>query len=151
MRIVIQNVLSSQVTINDEIVSTIGRGFLLFVGFTHGDTEDTARWMADKALSLRVFADERGLTNKCIQDIKGEIMSVSQFTLYANVKGGRRPSFTDAMPPLEATKLYDYFNTYLASKFGKIEKGVFGADMKVSLTNDGPFTMLLDSKELYER
>ncbi len=149
MRIVLQNVLSANVTINDKIVGQIGHGFLLLVGFTHGDDEALCRQMAEKVVGLRLFVDERGLTNKSIDDINGEILSVSQFTLYGDVRKGRRPSFTDALPPLEAAHLYDYFNECLETLRGSIQKGVFGGDMNVSLVNEGPFTLVLDSKELY--
>lgn len=151
MRIVVQNVLEAQVASASKTVAKIGRGFLLLAGFTQGDNEETARKMADKVLALRVFADEKGLTNKSLGDIGGQILSVSQFTLYADVRGGRRPSFTKALAPAEASRLYDYFNQYLEERFGPIGKGIFGADMQVTLTNDGPFTMILDSEELYGR
>ncbi len=149
MRIVVQNVVSAEVRIHDKTVGHIGRGFLLFVGFTQGDDEALCRLMAEKVVGLRLFNDERGLTNLSIDDIHGEILSVSQFTLYGDVVKGRRPSFTHALAPLEATHLYDYFNECLETLRGPIQKGVFGGDMKVSLINDGPFTLMLDSKELY--
>ncbi len=149
VRIVLQNVLSANVVINQKIVGQIGHGFLLLVGFTHGDDEALCRTMAEKVVGLRLFMDERGLTNKSIDDINGEILSVSQFTLYGDVRKGRRPSFTDALPPLEASHLYDYFNECLETLRGSIQKGVFGGDMTVSLVNEGPFTLVLDSKELY--
>jgi D-aminoacyl-tRNA deacylase len=149
MRILLQNVLKADVRIHDQIVGHIGHGFLLLVGFTHGDHEELCRTMAEKVLGLRLFADERGLTNKSINDIHGEILSVSQFTLYGDVRKGRRPSFTEALAPLEAAHLYDYFNQCLEALIGPIQKGVFGGDMEVSLVNEGPFTMMLDSKELY--
>lgn len=106
--------------------------------------------MIDKILSLRVFADERGLTNLSIYDVKGQIMSVSQFTLYADTSGGRRPSFVNAMKPDQARELYAYFNQQLENKFGPIATGIFGAGMKVSSVNDGPFTVVLDSEELFK-
>ncbi|MCF0117419.1 MAG: D-tyrosyl-tRNA(Tyr) deacylase [Bacilli bacterium] len=148
MKIVIQNVLSSTLKINDEIYSQIGRGYLLLVGFTKGDNEDVVRLMADKLLGLRIFQDEQGLTNLSIKDINGEIMSVSQFTLYADTRKGRRPSFVNALHPSESKPLYEYFNRYLEQQFGIIKTGVFGADMKINLVNDGPFTIILDSEEL---
>ena len=106
--------------------------------------------MIDKILGLRVFCDDRGLTNLSLYDVKGQIMSVSQFTLYADTSGGRRPSFVNAMKPDQARELYAYFNQQLESKFGPIATGIFGADMKVSSVNDGPFTVLLDSEELFK-
>lgn len=149
MRIVMQNVLSAEVKVKDVTVGAIGRGFLLFVGFTQGDDEALCRSMAEKVVSLRLFADERGLTNFSIDDIHGEILSVSQFTLYGDVVKGRRPSFTHALAPLEAAHLYAVFNDCLETLRGPIQKGVFGGDMLVSLVNEGPFTLVLDSKELY--
>lgn len=150
MRIVLTTVLNASVTIDGQLYSKIDRGFCLLVGFTHSDTEAIVDKMIDKILALRVFADERGLTNLSIHDVKGQIMSVSQFTLYADLTGGRRPSFVNAMKPDQAKELYAYFNKQLEAKFGPIATGVFGADMKVSSVNDGPFTVLLDSEELFK-
>ena len=148
MRIVLTTVLSASVTIDNEVVGKINRGFCVLVGFTHDDTKETVDKMLDKMLGLRVFPDENGLTNLSIYDIKGEILSVSQFTLYADLAKGRRPSFVNAMKPDEAKALYAYFNEQVKAKYGAVETGVFGADMKVSSVNDGPFTIILDSKEL---
>ena len=147
MRIVLTTVLSASVTIDNQVVGQINKGFCILVGFTHGDNKETVDKMLDKMLSLRVFCDEKGLTNLSIYDVKGEILSVSQFTLYADVTGGRRPSFTNAMKPDEAKALYQYFNEQIKEKYGSVQTGVFGADMKVSSVNDGPFTIILDSKE----
>ena len=148
MRIVLTTVTSASVRIDEKVVGQIGRGFCLLVGFTHTDTKETVDKMIDKMLSLRVFMDEKGLTNLSIYDVKGEILSVSQFTLYADLTGGRRPSFVNAMKPDQAKALYEYFNEQVEAKYGAVETGVFGADMKVSSVNDGPFTIILDSKEL---
>ena len=148
MRIVLTTVLNASVTIDEKVVGQIGRGFCVLVGFTHDDNKQIVDKMIDKMLGLRVFMDDKGLTNLSIYDVKGEILSVSQFTLYADTSGGRRPSFINAMKPNEAKELYEYFNTELEAKFGPIAKGVFGADMKVSSVNDGPFTIILDSKEI---
>ena len=148
MRVVLTTVLNASVTIDNKVYSQIDRGFCLLVGFTHSDDQKLVDKMIDKILSLRVFADERGLTNLSIYDVKGQIMSVSQFTLYADTSGGRRPSFVNAMKPDQARELYAYFNQQLENKFGPIATGVFGADMKVSSVNDGPFTIILDSKEI---
>ena len=148
MRIVLTTVTSASVTIGEKVVGQIGRGFCLLVGFTHTDTKETVDKMIDKMLSLRVFMDEKGLTNLSIYDVKGEILSVSQFTLYADLTGGRRPSFINAMRPDEAKALYEYFSEQVKAKYGAVETGIFGADMKVSSVNDGPFTIILDSKEL---
>lgn len=150
MRVVLTTVLNASVTIDNNVYSQIDRGFCLLVGFTHTDNQKLVDKMIDKILSLRVFADERGLTNLSIYDVKGQIMSVSQFTLYADTSGGRRPSFVNAMKPDQARELYAYFNQQLENKFGPIATGVFGADMKVSSVNDGPFTVVLDSEELFK-
>ena len=148
MRIVLTTVLNASVTIDNQVVGKIDRGFCVLVGFTHDDTKEIVDKMIDKMLGLRVFCDEKGLTNLSIYDVKGQILSVSQFTLYADVTGGRRPSFVNAMKPDQAKELYAYFNKQLEIKFGPIATGVFGADMKVSSVNDGPFTVILDSKEI---
>ena len=148
MRIVLTTVLSASVTIDNEVVGKINRGFCVLVGFTHEDSKETVDKMLDKMLGLRVFPDENGLTNLSIYDIKGEILSVSQFTLYADLAKGRRPSFINAMKPDEAKALYEYFNEQVKVKFGKVQTGAFGADMKVNSVNDGPFTVIMDSKEI---
>ena len=148
MRIVLTTVLNASVTIDNKIVGKINRGFCLLVGFTHEDNKEVVDKMIDKMLGLRVFPDENGLTNLSIYDVKGEILSVSQFTLYADLAKGRRPSFINAMKPDEAKALYAYFNEQIKAKYGAVETGVFGADMKVSSVNDGPFTVILDSKEI---
>ena len=148
MKVVIQNVTSASVSINNKIVGEISRGFCLLVGFTHDDNEEVVRKVADKLLGLRIFNDENGKTNLSLDDVKGEILSISQFTLYANTNEGRRPSFVNALKPDEASRLYDYFNNYIKEKGYHVETGVFGADMLVNINNDGPFTIVLDSKEL---
>ena len=150
MRIVLTTVLNASVTIDGQIVGQIDRGFCLLVGFTHNDTKEIVDKMIDKMLSLRVFTDENGLTNLSLYDVKGQILSVSQFTLYADLAKGRRPSFINAMKPDGAKAMYEYFNMELETKFGPIAKGVFGADMKVSSVNDGPFTVIMDSEELFK-
>ncbi|MCF0108422.1 MAG: D-tyrosyl-tRNA(Tyr) deacylase [Bacilli bacterium] len=150
MRVVLTTVKEARVDINKRTVGQIGRGYLLLTGFTDGDNKETVDKMVDKILSLRVFPDEHGQINISLQDINGSILSVSQFTLYANVKGGRRPSFVDALRPGEAEPLWDYFNEQLETKYGKLSTGVFGADMEVYSLNDGPFTLLIDSKELFK-
>jgi len=148
MRVVIQNVIEASCRINNKIVGEISRGFCILVGFTHDDNKDIVDKMVNKIVSLRVFDDENGKTNLSLKDINGKILSISQFTLYASVKDGRRPSFVNAMKPEEATKLYDYFNEALKNTGFEVETGVFGADMKISLVNNGPFTTIIDSKEL---
>lgn len=148
MRIVLTTVTSASVVIDNKVVGSINRGFCVLVGFTHDDTKEIVDKMIDKMLGLRVFMDENGLTNLSIYDVGGEILSVSQFTLYADLAKGRRPSFINAMKPDDAKALYEYFNEQIKIKFGKVETGVFGADMKVNSVNDGPFTVIMDSKEI---
>lgn len=149
MRIIVQNVTRASCEVNQKIVGSISRGFCLFVGFTNGDNQEVVTKMANKLLSLRLFDDENGKTNLSLEDVNGEILSISQFTLYASVKDGRRPSFVDALNPKEASELYDYFNQCLKDAGYKVETGIFGAMMKIDLVNDGPFTTILDSKELF--
>jgi D-aminoacyl-tRNA deacylase len=148
MRVLVQLVLEAHVDIAGKTVGQTGRGFLLFVGFTQGDTIDTLTKMADKVTKLRVFPDENGKTNKSLTDIGGSILSISQFTLYADAKEGNRPSFVKAMPGKDSEPLYALFNNMLKERGFHVETGVFGADMKVHLINDGPFTLWLDSEEL---
>ena len=148
MKVVLQRCLNGSVTINNEIYGKCDKGYVILVGFTHEDNKEIVDKMIQKIIYLRVFEDENEKMNKSILDINAEVLSISQFTLYANSKEGRRPSFTDAMNKDDATKLYDYFNQEL-SKYLKVETGVFGADMKVSILNDGPVTIVLDSKELF--
>lgn len=148
MRIVLTTVLNASVTIDNQVVGKIDRGFCVLVGFTHSDTKEIVDKMLDKMLSLRVFMDENGLTNLSIYDVKGEILSVSQFTLYADLAKGRRPSFVNAMKPDQAKELYAYFNAQIKEKYGAVQTGEFGADMKVSSVNDGPFTVIMDSEDI---
>ena len=148
MRVVIQNVNCASCTIDHKIVGEISRGFCLFVGFTHDDTKERVEKMVNKLVSLRLFDDENGKTNLSLEDIGGSILSISQFTLYASVKDGRRPSFVNAMKPDEASNLYDYFNDCLRNAGYNVETGVFGAEMIIDIKNHGPFTTLLDSQEL---
>lgn len=150
MKIVVQTVIKARVMIDQKCHSHIGYGYLLLVGFTQGDDEALVDKMVDKVLNIRILPDEQGKTNRSIHDVKGEILSVSQFTLYGDVVHGRRPSFTKALAPNESEKLYQHFNQQLENKYGIISTGIFGADMKVELINDGPFTLILDSKELYD-
>jgi D-aminoacyl-tRNA deacylase len=148
MRVLVQLVKEARVDIAGKTVGQIGRGFLLFVGFTAGDAVDTLAKMADKVTKLRVFPDENGKTNKSLSDVGGAILSVSQFTLYADAKEGNRPSFVKAMPGKDSEPLYALFNNLLKERGFAVETGRFGADMQVFLTNDGPFTLWLDSEEL---
>ena len=151
MRVVVQTVYNAKVEINKKVVGEINHGYLLLVGFTTSDNKLIVDKMVDKILSLRVFPDENRQINLSIYDINGDILSVSQFTLYADASKGRRPSFICAMRPAQAEELYDYFNSQLEAKFAKeISRGIFGADMMVTSTNDGPFTLLLDSEEIFK-
>lgn len=147
MRVILQRCLNGSVEIDGKINGSCSIGYVALVGFTHNDTEEIIDKMIQKIIYLRVFEDENGKMNKSILDENGSILSISQFTLYANAKEGRRPSFTNAMTQSEATKLYDYFNIEL-SKYLKVESGIFGSDMKVSILNNGPVTIILDSEEL---
>ena len=147
MRVVVQRSKNSKVTIDGKVHGQIDKGYVLLVGFTDGDNEKIIDKMIDKIINLRIFEDENEKMNLSIQDIGGSILSISQFTLYANCKEGRRPSFTDALNPTDASKLYDVFNEKL-SKLIHTETGIFGADMKVEIYNDGPVTIILDSKEI---
>lgn len=144
MKIVIQRVAHAQVEVSGEVVGKIGPGALILIGVTHGDTKSHAERLADKFLNLRFFEDEMGKMNKSVFDIKGQVLVVSQFTLYADCSGGRRPSFIQAAPPELAKELYEQFVEELRKKGVYVETGVFGAEMKVSLLNDGPVTLILD-------
>ncbi len=147
MRIVLQRVKSASVSIEGSVVGEISQGFLLLVGVGPEDTSDDASYLARKIAGMRIFSDENGKMNLSIDQIGGKILSVSQFTLFADTKKGNRPSFTGAASPEAANKLYEEFNEILRTEYGLIvETGEFGADMQVSLVNDGPVTILLDTK-----
>ena len=148
MRVIIQRVLKADCIVNKEIVSSIHHGMMILVGFTHTDSEKEIEQMALKIAKLRIFEDSNGKMNLSIQDVGGSILSISQFTLYANCKKGRRPSFLDAAKPEISKPLYEYFNKALENAGVHTETGIFGAMMKVSLINDGPTTIILDSKEI---
>ena len=150
MKVVVQRSKKSKVTINNKVNGSINKGYVLLVGFTHGDTTDIVDKMINKILNLRIFEDENDKMNLSIKDIDGSILSISQFTLYADSKKGNRPSFINAMKPDEASKLYDYFNQEL-SKYIEVNTGIFGSDMKVEIYNDGPVTIILDSDELFKK
>ncbi len=151
MRILIQEVSKAAVRIDGEIHSQIGKGLLLFVGFSAGDDEETLKKMRDKVVKLRIFPDEKGKTNLSLDQIHGEMLSVSQFTLYGEVKEGNRPSFVASLKAEEARGLFALWNNLLRERIPTLQTGVFQADMKVELVNDGPFTLWLDSKELFGR
>ncbi|HIX82451.1 MULTISPECIES: D-aminoacyl-tRNA deacylase [unclassified Thomasclavelia] len=149
MRLVIQKVSSSNVKINNEVVGSIDKGFMVLVGITDSDNKMIVDKMVDKLINLRIFEDENDKLNLSLLDVKGSILSISQFTLYANCKKGRRPSFIEAAKPDISKPLYEYFNQQLKEKGVMVETGVFGAMMEVSLVNDGPVTIILDSKEIF--
>jgi D-aminoacyl-tRNA deacylase len=148
MRVVIQRVQHATCTVSGKITGSCGHGYCLFVGFNDEDTEEIIDKMIHKILFLRIFEDESGKMNQSILDISGSILSISQFTLYANCKKGNRPSFTDAGKPEYASRLFDVFNEKLKEQI-PCETGIFGADMKIDLLNDGPVTIVLDSKEIF--
>ena len=148
MKVLLQRVVAANVSIKQEIVGQCGHGLLLLIGFTITDNDSMLSHMANKVVNLRIFEDDNGKMNLSLLDIKGAILSISQFTLYADASKGRRPSFTDALRPELAEPLYNKFNDELR-KYGIIvETGIFGADMKVELINDGPVTIMLDSANI---
>ena len=149
MRVILQRSKESKVTIDGKVNGKIDKGYVALVGFTDGDNTEIVDKMIKKIVNLRVFEDENEKMNLSIQDIGGSILSISQFTLYADSKKGNRPSFINAMNPTEASKLYDIFNQKL-SEILHVEKGIFGADMNVEIYNDGPVTIVLDSNELFK-
>lgn len=145
MRVVVQKCLESSVSVDGNIVSSIGNGLMVLVGFTHGDTVSDIDYLVNKVVNLRVFEDSNGVMNLSVKDVNGSILCVSQFTLYGDASKGNRPSYIKAMRGEDSIKLYDLF----CSKLDEViptKKGVFGADMKVSLVNDGPTTIIIDSK-----
>lgn len=144
MRLLIQRVSKASVKVEGECVGKINKGFLVFLGITHEDTKDNVDYLVNKLYNLRVFEDENEKMNLSIKDINGEILIVSQFTLYADTSHGNRPSFTNAAKPDKANELYEYFIEKAKQTGLKIEAGIFGADMKVELLNDGPVTILLE-------
>ena len=146
MKIVIQRVSESSVKVDGKIVGEIGSGFMLLCGIDESDENEDADWLVKKVLDLRIFGDDDGKLNLSIKDINGEILCISQFTLIADYKKGNRPSFIKAAKPDKAIPLFEYFKTELKKSGLKIESGIFGADMKVSLINDGPVTIAMDSK-----
>lgn len=146
MRVVIQRVAYASVTVEEKVIGKIERGFLLLVGVTHDDAMEDMEYLVRKIVQMRIFEDEEGKLNRSIQDIGGEILSVSQFTLYADTKKGNRPSFSKAAPGDVAIEMFEQFNGLLRDTGIPVETGQFGADMKVELLNDGPVTIQLDSK-----
>lgn len=147
MRAVIQRVISSEVNINDEKTEFINKGLLVLVGIEDSDDNDDINWLVKKIINLRIFDDKKGVMNLSVQDIKGDIMIISQFTLHASTKKGNRPSYIKASKPEVATPMYNKFVEAFSSNFsGQIKTGEFGADMKISLINDGPVTIIIDTK-----
>lgn len=146
MKAIIQRSLTSSVSVNDKIIGKIEKGFVILVGFTDGDDKDIVDKMVNKIINLRIFSDSDDKLNLSLKDVNGSILSISQFTLYAKLNG-RRPSFTKALNYKEAKELYEYFNHKLTLEDVNVQTGEFGEDMKVSITNDGPVTIIIDSKE----
>lgn len=145
MKTVIQRVSESHVKVDGKVVGKIGKGLMLLIGIDENDEKTDADWLIQKILNLRIFGDEDGKLNRSVQDIQGEILCISQFTLIADYKKGNRPSFIKAARPEKAIPLFDYFKEEIAKSGLKTESGIFGADMKVSLINDGPVTIVMDS------
>ncbi|WP_426480852.1 D-aminoacyl-tRNA deacylase [Chryseobacterium sp. R2ACT005] len=145
MKIVIQRVSEASVKVDGKIVGEIGKGLMLLVGVDENDEKTDADWLVQKVLNLRIFGDEEGKLNLSVKDISGEILCISQFTLITDYKKGNRPSFIKAAKPDKAIPLFDYFKEEIAQSGLKTESGIFGADMKVSLVNDGPVTIVMDS------
>ena len=148
MKFVIQRVPHADVVVDGNELGRIGKGFMVLIGVSKDDNETIADNMVDKMIKLRIFEDENGKTNLSLDDVGGELLLISQFTLYANCKKGNRPSFIDAGAPDEANALYEYIIERCKERVNVVERGEFGADMKVSLLNDGPFTIVLDSSEI---
>ena len=148
MRFLIQRVNHARVMVDENVTGEIQKGFLVFIGVSEDDTEEIADKLIKKLLNLRIFEDAEGKTNLALKDVDGKLLLVSQFTLYADCKKGNRPSFVHAGAPELANRLYEYIIDQCRTKDFSVETGIFGADMKITLENDGPFTVLLDSKEL---
>ena len=148
MKAVLQRVTEASVRVDGEVIGSIGKGFFILLGVSDEDDEAVADKMADKICKLRIFEDENGKTNLSLKDVGGEVLVVSQFTLYADCRKGNRPSFIKAGNPELANNLYEYIIAKCKEEIPDVQTGIFGADMKISLVNDGPFTILLDSEDL---
>ncbi len=148
MRFVIQRVTEASVRVEGKVIGEIRKGYLVLIGVSDSDTEQTADKMIRKMIGLRIFEDENGKTNLSLADVDGSLLLVSQFTLYANCKKGNRPSFIEAGAPDRANELYEYIISECKKRVADVQKGSFGAEMEVSLINDGPFTIILDSEKL---
>lgn len=144
MKVILQRSKNASVKVDNKIVGRIDNGLVLLVGFTHNDTSSEIDYMVDKIINLRIFDDDNGVMNKSLKDVNGSVLSVSQFTLYANTAKGRRPSYVEALGGKEAILLYDEFNQKLRDNGIEVETGIFGADMEVELVNDGPVTIVLE-------
>lgn len=149
MKFLIQRVSHASVEVDAQVLGEIGKGFLVFIGISQDDTEEIADRMIRKLLAMRIFEDENGKTNLSLADVFGELLLISQFTLYADCKKGNRPSFIRAGNPELANRLYEYIISECRKQISSVQVGSFGADMKVSLLNDGPFTIMLDSHEIF--
>jgi len=149
MRLVVQRVLESSVSVDGKVVGAIGQGFMVLVGVEVGDTDEDLRYCVEKTVGLRIFEDDAGKMNRSILDTGGAVLAISQFTLHGDARHGRRPSFITAARPELAVPMYEAYCQGLRDKGVKVETGVFGADMKVSLINDGPVTLLLDSRRIF--
>lgn len=148
MRYVIQRVTNASCTVDERVTGEIEKGFLVFIGVSDTDTKEIADKMTKKLLGMRIFEDENGKTNLSLKDVNGSLLLISQFTLYADCKKGNRPSFTKAGKPDHANELYEYVIDVCKNEISNVQTGIFGADMKIQLLNDGPFTILLDSDEI---
>ena len=148
MKFVIQRVLEASVAVDGEVIGQINKGYMVLIGVGQNDTRDIADKMVKKMVGLRIFEDENGKTNLSLADVNGQMLLISQFTLYANCKKGNRPSFIESGAPDMAEEMYEYIIEKCKESVSIVEKGSFGADMKVSLINDGPFTIVLDSEQL---
>lgn len=148
MKLVIQRVTHASVTVDNNVIGKIGKGYMVLIGVSDTDTKEIADKMLDKMIKLRIFEDENGKTNLSLADVGGELLLISQFTLYANCKKGNRPSFIEAGTPDHANALYEYIIEKCKERVDVVEQGEFGAEMKVELLNDGPFTVILDSEQI---
>lgn len=148
MKLVIQRVTHASVTVDNNVIGKIGKGYMVLIGVSDTDTKEIADKMLDKMIKLRIFEDENGKTNLSLADVGGELLLISQFTLYANCKKGNRPSFIETGSPDHANALYEYIIEKCKERVDVVEQGEFGAEMKVELLNDGPFTVILDSEQI---
>lgn len=147
MKVVVQRSLQSSVSVDSKIIGSIEHGLVVLVGFTYGDDIKDIEYMVNKIINLRIFNDENGVMNKSLLDVNGSILSISQFTLYGDVRKGRRPSYADALEPNKAKELYEKFNDSLRKQGINVATGIFGADMKVNINNDGPVTIIIESRD----